>query len=99
MSNMENGEDVIRCSFCGKSQDQVKKLIASEISAVKGDISWLQGTIINCHTLNAQKVNMGNALVATRNWVGQQGYLKALPSHRHSVKVGSTTYYTSYTGS
>lgn len=78
---------------------QVKKLIASEISAVKGDISWLQGTIINCHTLNAQKVNMGNSLVATRSWVGQQGYLKALPSHRHSVKVGSTTYYTSYTGS
>lgn len=77
---------------------QVKKLIASEISAVKGDISWLQGTIINCHTLNALKITMGSNVVATQSWVKQQGYLKALPSHRHSVKVGSTTYYTSYTG-
>lgn len=78
---------------------QVKKLIASEISAVKGDISWLQGTIIKCHTLNALKITMGSNVVATQSWVKQQGYLKALPSHRHSVKVGSTTYYTSYTGS
>lgn len=78
---------------------QVKKLIASEISAVKGDISWLQGTIINCHTLNALKITMGNTVVATQSWVKQQGFLKALPSHRHSVKVGSTTYYTSYAGS
>lgn len=78
---------------------QVKKLIASEISAVKGDIRWLQGTIITCHTLNALKITMGSNVVATQSWVKQQGYLKALPSHRHSVKVGSTTYYTSYTGS
>lgn len=78
---------------------QVKKLIASEISAVKGDISWLQGTIINCHTLNALKITMGSNVVATQSWVKQQGFLKALPSHRHSVKVGSTTYYTSYAGS
>lgn len=78
---------------------QVRKLIADEIDALKGDISWLQSRVIKCHTLNALKITMGSNVVATQSWVKQQGYLKALPSHRHSVKVGSTTYYTSYTGS
>lgn len=78
---------------------QVRKLIADEISSLKGDVSWLQSRIIKCHTLNALKITMGNNMVATQSWVKQQGFLKALPSHRHSVKVGSTTYYTSYAGS
>lgn len=78
---------------------QVRNLIADEISSLKGDVSWLQSQIIKCHTLNALKITMGNNVVATQSWVKQQGFLKALPSHRHSVKVGSTTYYTSYAGS
>lgn len=78
---------------------QVQKLIADEISSLKGDVSWLQSRIIKCHTLNALKITMGSNVVATQSWVKQQGFLKALPSHRHSVKVGSTTYYTSYAGS
>lgn len=78
---------------------QVRKLIADEISSLKGDVSWLQSRIIKCHTLNALKITMGSNVVATQSWVKQQGFLKALPSHRHSVKVGSTTYYTSYAGS
>lgn len=78
---------------------QVRKLIADEIDALKGDISWLQSRVIKCHTLNALKITMGSNVVATQSWVKQQGFLKALPSHRHSVKVGSTTYYTSYAGS
>lgn len=78
---------------------QVRKLIADEISSLKGDVSWLQSRIIKCHTLNALKITMGSNVVATQSWVKQQGFLKTLPSHRHSVKVGSTTYYTSYAGS
>lgn len=78
---------------------QVRKLIADEINSLKGDVSWLQSQRIECHTLNALKITMGNSVVATQSWVKQQGFLKALPSHRHSVKVGSTTYYTSYAGS
>lgn len=78
---------------------QVQKLIADEISSLKGDVSWLQSQTIKCHTLNALKITMGSNVVATQSWVKQQGFLKALPSHRHSVKVGSTTYYTSYAGS
>lgn len=84
---------------------QVKKLIADEINSTKGDITWLQGKVIQCTTLRADNVRAnsvmtinGNA-VATQTWVNQKRYLTALPSHRHSVKVGTTNYFTSYTGS
>lgn len=79
---------------------QVKKLIADEINSTKGDITWLQGKVIQCTTLRADNVRAnaimtinGNA-VATQTWVNQKRYLTALPSHRHSVKVGTTTYWT-----
>lgn len=78
---------------------QVKKLIADEVNAVKGNIDWLQNKYINCHTLNALKITIGSNTVATREWVKGQNYLKALPSHRHTVLVGGTNYFTSYTGS
>lgn len=90
---------------------QVKKLIASEISAVKGDISWMHSKSIKaqtvsatngmyCNTINISNSGLvGGSAIASQDWVLRQKYLKALPSHRHSVKVGSTTYYTSYTGS
>jgi hypothetical protein len=84
---------------------QVKKLIADEINSTKGDITWLQGKVIQCTTLRADNVRAnaimtinGNA-VATQTWVNQKRYLTALPSHRHTVKVGTTNYFTSYTGS
>lgn len=84
---------------------QVKKLIADEINSAKGDITWLQGKVIQCTTLRAGNVRAnaimtinGNA-VATQTWVNQKRYLTALPSHRHTVKVGTTNYFTSYTGS
>lgn len=84
---------------------QVKKLIADEINSTKGDITWLQGKVIQCITLRADNVRAnakmtinGNA-VATQTWVNQKRYLTALPSHRHTVKVGTTNYFTSYTGS
>lgn len=84
---------------------QVKQLIADEINSTKGDITWLQGKVIQCTTLRADNVRAnaimtinGNA-VATQTWVNQKRYLTALPSHRHTVKVGTTNYFTSYTGS
>lgn len=90
---------------------QVKKLIADEISAVKSDITWMHSKSIKaqtvsatngmyCNTINISNSGLvGGSAIASQDWVLRQKYLKALPSHRHSVKVGSTTYYTSYTGS
>lgn len=78
---------------------QVKKLIADEVDAVKGNIDWLQNKFINCHTLNAVKITIGSNTVATREWVKGQGYLTALPKHRHTVVIAGTTYVTNYTGS
>jgi hypothetical protein len=90
---------------------QVKKLIASEINAVKSDITWMHSKSIKaqtvsatngmyCNTINISNSGLvGGSSIASQDWVLRQKYLKALPSHRHSVKVGSTTYYTSYAGS
>ena len=65
---------------------KVKKLVADEVNALKSNITWLKGKIIQVQSVSSDSVYTGNiyaneiyigdTTVATKSWVNAAGFLK-----------------------
>jgi len=85
MTDMGNGEELIRCSFCGKSQDQVKKLIAGPNVFICDECVQLCNEIIAQDLVLPEEINLTDLLtpaeikeILDQYVIGQDSAKKAL---------------------
>ena len=89
MTTAAKGGKPYRCSFCGKSQDQVRKLIAGQGVYICDECINLCQEIIEEEMLETPRPKQAASMAAVLLAAGRKGKRYALPNSRIMIHQGS----------